>query len=183
MTRFTFFIMSAMSLISIGCGYPTQQPPSSTRNSVPAAVELQPSGTPSRLAAVRLDVQTIGVHEQTIQRDDGTVLRFTISIPNTYSEQMQSPLVVALHYGGEVTPFYGRGMIDGIVGPALEDLHAIVVAPDSIAGDWTDPTNEAAVFQIMDSVIASYNVDKSKTLLTGYSMGGKAIPWINNVWK
>ena len=46
-------------------------------------------------------------------------------------------------------------------------------APDSIAGRWTNETNEAAVMQIIDSVVASYNIDTAKTLLTGYSMGAK----------
>jgi predicted peptidase len=119
-----------------------------------------------------LDPPSSGVHEQTILRDDGGILRFTLSIPDVYSDQMQSPLVVALHYGGQVTPFYGRGLIDGLIGPALEDLKAIIVAPDSIGGGWTNPENETAVIQIMESVIASYNIDRSRILLTGYSMGG-----------
>jgi len=130
------------------------------------------SGESAPSDGVKLDVLPPGIHQQTIQREDGTVLRFTISVPDGYSDGTPAPLVVALHYGGEVTPFYGRGVLEGLVAPALEELHPIVVAPDSIAGDWTSATNEEAVLQLIDSVIASYDVDTAKTLLTGYSMGG-----------
>ena len=36
----------------------------------------------------------------------GGVLRFAISVPEQTAEKV--PLVLALHYGGEVTPFYGK---------------------------------------------------------------------------
>ncbi len=145
MKRFSRSMLLALSVICLGCGQ----------------------------ASEKLDVMPSGIHEQTIQRDDGTVLRFTIAVPINYSDETPSPLIVALHYGGEVTPFYGRGILEGLIAPALSELNAIIVAPDSIAGRWTNETNEAAVMQIIDSVVASYNIDTAKTLLTGYSMGAK----------
>jgi predicted peptidase len=144
MIRLTCSVVLALSFLCPGCGRP-----------------------PAR------DVLPPGVYEQTIRHDDGTILRFTLSIPKGYSDQTPSPLIVALHYGGEVTPFYGRGMIDVLVGPALKDRDAIIVAPDSIARGWTNPKNETAVMEIMDIIIENYNVDTSRTLLTGFSMGGK----------
>ena len=99
--------------------------------------------------------------------------RVTISIPKSYSKETPVPLVVALHFGGPVNPFIGRDMVDGLVSPAFKELDAIIVAPDSIAGQWTNDTNEAAVMKMIASVREKYNIDKSKILLTGYSMGGK----------
>jgi hypothetical protein len=99
-----------------------------------------------------------GVHQQTVKFDNVTV-RYTISIPKDGAKKDPVPLVVALHYGGEVTPFYGRGMIDSLVGPAFAELGAIIIAPDSLGGDWTQQKNEEAVLSLIDSALASYNVD------------------------
>lgn len=121
---------------------------------------------------VDLEVLPPGVHEQTIRREDGIDLNFTLSVPETYSEEAPSPLIVVLHYGGEVTPFFGRGVLEELFLPALGGLDAVMVSPDSIAGSWTNEVNEEAVMQVVESILASYNIDRQKTLLTGYSMGG-----------
>lgn len=172
MIRLSYSIVLAIFLFFVDFGQRTGQFTNSFSPFNTSYAELQPLGASKRPSTVTLDVLPSGVHEQTIRSDNGTVLRFTLSIPDVYSDQTLSPLIVALHYGGQVTPFYGRGMLDDLVGPALEDLEAIIIAPDSIAGGWTNPKNETAVIQIMESVIASYNIDRSRTLLTGYSMGG-----------
>lgn len=122
--------------------------------------------------AANPEIPPAGIYQQTMLLDDGRLLRFTLSIPKGYSSQQPAPLVIALHYGGKVTAFFGRGMIDKLVGPAFKKLNAIIVAPDSIAADWIQPDNETAVLQLMDKIIARYNIDESKILLTGYSMGG-----------
>ena len=62
-----------------------------------------------------------GVHQQELKYDNGT-LRYTISIPKDGAKKSAAPLIIALHYGGEVTPFYGRGMIDSLVGPASRSI-------------------------------------------------------------
>lgn len=114
-----------------------------------------------------------GVHEQSIPRWDGDrSLRFTISIPAGYSSKKAVPLVMALHFGGEVTPYYGKNLIIGLVGPAFENLGAIIIAPDSLMSDWTSAKDEEAVLFLMDSVIKSYKIDPKKVVVTGYSMGG-----------
>ena len=109
-----------------------------------------------------------GIHEVTM--DNGQ--RYTIAIPDGYTGAEAVPLVMALHYGGTVTPFYGRGILEGLVEPALRDLGAIIVAPDASAGTWASEAGEAVVLQLMDEIKAQYNIDLSRTLLTGYSMGG-----------
>lgn len=114
-----------------------------------------------------------GVHEQSLPRWDGDrPLRFTISIPAGYSGKEAVPLVIALHYGGEVTPFYGKNMIIGLAGPAFKDLGAIIIAPDSLTGDWTSAKDEESVLFLMDSVKRSYKIDPKKVVVTGYSLGG-----------
>jgi predicted peptidase len=109
-----------------------------------------------------------GIHEITL--DNGQ--RYTIAIPVGYTGAMPVPLVMALHYGGTVTPFFGRGVLAGLVEPALRELGAIIVAPDASAGAWASEAGETAVLDLMDTIEAEYNIDLGKTLLTGYSMGG-----------
>jgi len=78
---------------------------------------------------------------------------------------------MSLHYGGEVTPFYGRGLLEQLIGPVLRDLDAIIVAPDNASGGWANPQAEEHVLGLLNHIEANYNIDLSKTLLTGYSMG------------
>lgn len=113
-----------------------------------------------------------GTHQQTIRGPDGTAIQYTISVPAGYSRATPVPLIVVLHYGGEVTPFYGRGMIDGFAEPGFRALHAILVAPDSLGGDWTTEQNGTAVPWLTRAVMKSYAVDPKKVVLSGYSMGG-----------
>jgi predicted peptidase len=113
-----------------------------------------------------------GVHSETVQRSDGTTLRYTISVPVSDAKTASEPLIVMLHYGGEVTPFYGKGMIVGLGGPAFGELQPILLAPDSLGGDWTTDDNEAAVVWLTRAVMATYRIDPRKVVLSGYSMGG-----------
>ena len=98
--------------------------------------------------------------------------RYTIAIPAGYTGEQPAPLVLALHFGGPVTPFYGKGMLTTIVEPALRELGAIIVAPDCNSDGWTNPRSEADVIDLLDYVQETYNIDPQRTLVTGYSMGG-----------
>jgi predicted peptidase len=64
-------------------------------------------------------------------------------------------------------------VVEVLVGPALADLSAIIVAPDSVKGNWSTPENEKAVNALLDMVIARYAIDRKKIAVTGYSMGGQ----------
>lgn len=98
--------------------------------------------------------------------------RYTISIPAGYKPGKPVPLVLALHYGGTVTPYYGKPFLTNLVEPALRKLGAIIVAPDCTAGRWTNPQAEADVLALLDHIQKSWAIDPRRTLITGYSMGG-----------
>jgi predicted peptidase len=99
-------------------------------------------------------------------------LLYTIAVPYTYTGEESLPLVLALHYGGHGTPYFGEGVLTGLVEPALRELGAIIVAPDCTGASWTDPQSVADAFTVLDHVIDGLNVDLERTLVTGYSMGG-----------
>src|SRR5215471_2283877 len=61
--------------------------------------------------STRLDAKGSGVHQQTVKTPDGEQLRYTISVPAGYDGKTPVPVVMALHYAGDVTPFYGGAML------------------------------------------------------------------------
>ena len=113
-----------------------------------------------------------GFHQYRRDLDDGSQQLYTVWIPESYNPQEPAPLIVSLHYGGRVTPYYGQAMVQSLVAPALKKLNAIIVAPDTLGGPWTTEQNEAAVLGLIEHVCADYTIDDQRILLTGFSMGG-----------
>ena len=113
-----------------------------------------------------------GIYEQVKTTESGTSLRYTISIPESFSSDQPAPLILALHYGGQVTPFYGKGLLIQLIEPALLDLGAIIVAPDCPGAGWANKTSESAVMALLNRIMKNYKIDNKRVLVTGYSMGG-----------
>lgn len=113
------------------------------------------------------------VQQRTFSAPDGTRVLYGISIPGDYNARQPRPLVLALHPGGERRPYYGSSFMQGIVSPALEDLNAIIVAPDCPTRAWSDPVADEAVMALLQSVLGEYAVDRRRILVTGYSLGGR----------
>lgn len=103
----------------------------------------------------------------------GLKLRYTLSLPRYYSPTASYPLVVALHYGGKVTPFYSKEFVTSFVEPALEDLGAIIAAPDCPSAGWTNAVSESAILELMLLLMEEYNIESEHILVMGYSMGGE----------
>jgi predicted peptidase len=109
-----------------------------------------------------------GIFQETLEGG----IRYTVSIPPGYTGEESFPLILALHYGGEVTPFFGAGALRGIFEPAFRELGAIVVAPDCPGSGWTDPRSVEAIWAVLEKVSSDFWIDQARTLVTGYSMGG-----------
>ena len=125
-------------------------------------------------ALASLPVLAPGLHSQTLPRANQPTIHYAISIPRNYSPSARVPLILALHFGvGDGgSAGAGRDVVGILIGPALAALGAIIVAPDSMGGDWSSPENESAVNALLDMVLASYSVDTKKIAVTGFSMGG-----------
>ena len=98
--------------------------------------------------------------------------RYTIAIPTGYTGNKPVPLILALHFAGHGTPFYGRVVLEELVEPALRGLGALIVAPDCTGDGWSEPQSETDVLALLDYVSNNYAVDVNRILVTGYSMGG-----------
>jgi len=112
-----------------------------------------------------------GVHIETLRMGDGRFMRYVVSVPKDYSASKPVPLVLALHYGGSPNGA-AQGLMLSLVQPALADLGAIIVAPESMGGAWNTAGNDSAVITLLDAVEASYRIDPKRMAVTGFSMGG-----------
>jgi predicted peptidase len=138
-----------------------------------AVLSLLPIGAAAQVAGGP-PAFTPGLHYLELPRADALPIGYAISIPNNYSASAPVPLILALHFGvggGDATGA-GGNVTQILVGPALAGLGAIIVAPDSVRGNWSSPENEKAVNALLDMALARYSIDKKKIAVTGFSMGG-----------
>jgi predicted peptidase len=119
-------------------------------------------------------VLTPGLHSLSLPRADEPAIHYALSIPRNYSPSTPVPLILALHFGvgGGDAAGAGGDVVQILIGPGFAELGAIIVAPDSVMGDWSSPENEKAVNALLDMVQARYSIDKKKVVVTGFSMGG-----------
>src|SRR5438270_7374777 len=110
-----------------------------------------------------------GLHELTLARTGEPAIGYAISIPPSYSPSTPVPLILALHYGigNRDSTGVGADLVKGIIGPALEVLGAIIVAPDSVRGNWSTLENEKAVKALLDMVMAHYVIEQHRVAVTG----------------
>lgn len=99
-------------------------------------------------------------------------MRYALTLPRGYTPRTARPLVLALHPGGERFPGYGGAFVQQVIVPGLSELGAIVVAPDCPTRAWTDTIAERAVLALVQSILDQYNVDRSRVLVAGFSLGG-----------
>ena len=118
----------------------------------------------------KVPVLSPGVHDLTLAQSGAATIHYALSVPPRYHGE-PVPLVLALHFGGDPEGA-GRAMLDILVRPALGDLGAIIIAPDSLSGGWSSRQNDQAVNTLLAAVEKSYAIDQKKVIVTGYSMGG-----------
>ncbi|MEW6735505.1 MAG: dienelactone hydrolase family protein [Acidobacteriota bacterium] len=121
--------------------------------------------------AIPKEKLSAGLHEKELKLADGQILRYCVYIPKTLSDE-KVPLVLALHYGGKVTPYYSREYLEKLVIPAFEQLNAIIIAPDCPGSSWRDSQSEQAVLTLLDKSINELPINQARVVVTGYSMGG-----------
>jgi predicted peptidase len=95
------------------------------------------------------------------------------SIPKGYDASRQAPLVLVLHSGGERLRYSGAAYARLLVEPALRDWQPIILAPDCAWSSWADPAAEKMVMTLVDETMRGYAIDRTRVLVTGFSMGGR----------
>jgi len=126
-------------------------------------------------AAGDVPVLSPGLYTRTLDRDGAPSIGYAISVPPGYDRTTPVPLVLSLHFGVQGGPslYAGRDVLRILIGPALAEFGAVMVAPDALdGGPWETRQNEEAVLWLLDSVMRSYRIDRGKVIVTGFSMGG-----------
>jgi hypothetical protein len=114
-----------------------------------------------------------GVQRKTLQLADHQRVLYGQWIPNDLGSKRPHPLVVALHPGGEKTPYYGAEYLEGIFLRGLRELQPIMIAPDCPTRAWTDPQADEAVMALIDKIRREYPIDSRRILVVGFSLGGQ----------
>lgn len=112
-----------------------------------------------------------GVHDIETRLADGRSVRYTLSVPALAPPDGRRALVLVLHYAGTPTRFYGRPLLEHLFAPALAPLEAILIAPESLRGQWHTEENEAFVMNLLESAVTAYDIDPARVVVAGYSMG------------
>ncbi len=126
------------------------------------------------LAGLSMASGTSELVPRTLRLDDGSEVRYTLSLPDDLDSNQPAPLVLALHYSwdGEMPPYFGMTFLMRLIAPAFEELGAIIVAPDCPERDWHHPRSQRAIWAILEVVQSEYEIDRERRLITGFSLGG-----------
>jgi predicted peptidase len=99
--------------------------------------------------------------------------RYTLSIPENYPSEDPVPLIIALHYAGHgKLAYYGESILTNLIKPALDELGAIIAAPDCPSETWVTPTCDTLIHDLLEEINGSFNIHPGKVLVIGYSIGG-----------
>lgn len=114
------------------------------------------------------------VRETQLELEDGTAIRFAVSLPSGFDGASDDPrpLVLALHPGGR-SAYYGSWFLQTTVEPALRSWGAVMVAPDVPDRSWTTERSERALLTLLEHAFETYDIDRDRVLVTGFSMGGR----------
>jgi len=106
---------------------------------------------------------------------DGRGQTYGLLIPKAAPEATGYPMILGLHYSSPtpgLSPYFGLGYVGQLVLPALQELNAILVAPDAPDATWTSAISERLVQAVIAEVKKENAIDARRTLVTGFSMGG-----------
>jgi len=128
-----------------------------------------------RLLTQRIDQLPVRMEQHELLVGSNFVTYGTL-VPKAAAPAAGHPLIVALHYGTPegpgLSPYFGLGYVGQLVLPALQDLNAVIIAPDAPEASWAHAGSEEAVLAVIADVKKRVTIDARRTLVTGFSLGG-----------
>jgi predicted peptidase len=121
-------------------------------------------------------VLTPGQHHQVFEKKITKNLscNYLLFLPEAYGEEKQSwPLIMFLHGAGERGSDLNKVKVHGPpkIVRQRKDFPFIVVSPQCPKDDWWTDKVEVLI-NLLDDIVARYDVDTERIYLTGLSMGG-----------
>ncbi len=105
---------------------------------------------------------------------NGSTNRYGVLLPKKVEEGKRYPLVLILHYGGKVVPFYGRSFMAQLVAPAYAKQDWVLVAPDCPGRGWSSPEAQDFIPKLLVHLATRYPINDT-IILMGYSMGAHGV--------
>jgi predicted peptidase len=125
------------------------------------------------MTPVDLEIKGPGLHKLQVQAPSGKTVKYVVHVPEGLPQGGKVPLVVALHYAGKDSDWYGHSMIEALYADGCLPIRPVIVAPDSLTGDdWDTPENVDHVAWLTRSTLKSYPIDPKRVVLSGFSAGG-----------
>ncbi len=117
-----------------------------------------------------------GQHSKTFEKTITKNLscNYLLFLPETYGQEQKSwPLILFLHGAGERGSDIEKVKVHGPpkIVQTRKDFPFIVVSPQCPKGDWWTRKTEVLI-NLLDEIVAKYDVDTERIYLTGLSMGG-----------
>ena len=117
-----------------------------------------------------------GQHAQTFEKEITKTLscKYLLFLPEGYGQQKKRwPLILFLHGAGERGDDLNKVKVHGPpkIVEKRKDFPFIVVSPQCPEDDWWTRKTEVLI-NLLDDIIARYDVDTERIYLTGLSMGG-----------
>jgi len=117
-----------------------------------------------------------GQYAQTFEKEITKTLscKYLLFLPESYGkEQKRWPLMLFLHGAGERGDDLNKVKVHGPpkIVEKQKDFPFIVVSPQCPEDDWWTKKTEVLI-NLLDDIIARYDVDTDRVYLTGLSMGG-----------
>jgi len=117
-----------------------------------------------------------GQHVQTFEKEITKTLscKYLLFLPEGYGkEQKRWPLMLFLHGAGERGDDLNKVKVHGPpkIVETRKDFPFIVVSPQCPEDDWWTKKTEVLI-NLLDDIIARYDIDTERVYLTGLSMGG-----------
>jgi predicted peptidase len=121
-------------------------------------------------------VQPNGQHSQEFEKTVTKTLscKYLLFLPESYGEKKKAwPMILFLHGAGERGDDLSKVKRHGSpkIVEKQKDFPFIVVSPQCPADDWWTEKDEVLI-NLLDDIVARYDVDKERIYLTGLSMGG-----------
>ncbi len=117
-----------------------------------------------------------GQHAQTYEKEITKKLssKYLLFLPEGYGKEQKSwPLMLFLHGAGERGDDLNKVKVHGPpkIVQKRKDFPFIVVSPQCPKDDWWTKKTEVLI-NLLDDIVAQYDVDPERVYLTGLSMGG-----------
>ena len=114
---------------------------------------------------------TPGYHNINLNATDGFTRQLCIWVPAA-ADSHDVPLVLALHWAANQSLFRSEPYLRYFARPSLEQLNAIIIAPDLPADNWQESRTEDYVISLLTIIKEVWPVDPHRIIVTGYSLGG-----------